>query len=151
MALFRKAYSVVGVLLVIDLVAQFFLIGAAIFTIFNEASNGSGADKALNDSGFYLIAHAINGGVLAVLILVLIGLSVASRYPWRTTGLTAVLFLLLVLQSVLARTGIAPVSALHAVNGLVILGLAGSLIRSRWAFGVAAAITAPQPAATNGG
>ena len=70
MVLFRKAYSVVGLVLVIDLVAQFFLIGAAVFTIFNEASNGSGADRALNDSGVYLIAHAINGGALAVLILV---------------------------------------------------------------------------------
>ena len=137
MALFRKAYSVVGVLLLLDLVAQFFLIGAAMFTIFNEASNGSGADRALSDSGVYLIAHTINGAAMAVLILVLVGLSFGSRYPWRTTGLTALLFLLLVVQSVLAHTGIAPVSALHAVNGLVIVGLTGSLTGSHWAFGSA--------------
>ena len=148
--LFRKAYSVVGLVLVIDLVAQFFLIGAAVFTIFNEASNGSGADRALNDSGVYLIAHAINGGALAVLIRVLVGLSIGSRHPWRTTGLTALLFVLLALQSVLAHTGIAPVSAVHAVNGLVILGLAGSLTRSHWAFGAGATVTTPPPTAFPG-
>src|SRR5437588_4813831 len=107
MSFFRKAYSIVGALLLLDVLVQFFFIGAAIFTIFGEANNGVAAQKALDDSGFYVIAHVLNGAAMAVLILLLVGLSFGARYPWRTTGLPALLFLLLALQSLLAHTGIA--------------------------------------------
>jgi len=146
MSFFRKAYSIVGALLLLDVLVQFFFIGAAIFTIFGEANNGVAAQKALDDSGFYVIAHVLNGAAMAVLILLLVGLSFGARYPWRTTGLTALLFLLLALQSLLAHTGIAAVSALHVINGLVILGLVGYLTRTSVAFRDRPAVVEPQRA-----
>jgi len=152
MGFFRKAYSIVGAVLLLDVLAQFFIIGAAIFTVYSEASNGTAAQKAVDDSGFYFAAHAINGASLAVLILLLVGFSFGARYPWRTTGLTALLFLLLAIQSVLAHTGLPLVSALHVINGLVILGLTGYLTRSNWAFGARPVQpVAAQPAATAAG
>jgi len=151
MGFFRKAYSVVGAILLLDIVAQFFIIGAAVFTIFSEASGGTAAQKALDDSGVYFAAHAINGAGLAILIILLVIFSFGARYPWRTTGLTALLFLLLAVQSVLAHTGIPLVSSIHVVNGLVILGLAGFLTRSNWAFGARPAEpVAGEPMATVG-
>ena len=112
----------------------------------DRANNGVAAQKALDDSGFYVIAHVLNGAAMAVLILLLVGLSFGARYPWRTTGLTALLFLLLALQSLLAHTGIAAVSALHVINGLVILGLVGYLTRTSVAFRDRPAVVEPQRA-----
>jgi hypothetical protein len=150
MGFFRKAYSIVAALLLLDVVVQFFLIGAAIFTLVGEASNGTPAQKSFDDSGVYFAAHAINGAGLAILILLMVGLSFGSRFPWRTTGLTALLFLLLAIQSVLAHTGIALVSAFHVINGLVILGLVGYLTRSNWAFGAKPPVPEAQSAVTIG-
>src|SRR4029077_5341530 len=98
----------------------------------------------------YFFAHAFNGVTLAVLIILLVGFSFGARYPWRTTGLSALLFLLLVLQSVLAHAGIPLLSAFHVFNGLIILGLSGFLARSNWAFGSRLAESEAQPATTIG-
>ena len=72
----------------------------------------------------------------------MLGLSFGSRYPWRTTVMTGVLFLLLVIQLVLAHTGIAVLSGLHGVNALVMVGLGGFLTGRNWAFGRGAVATA---------
>jgi hypothetical protein len=74
----------------------------------------------------------------------MIGCSFGSRYPWRTTILTAVLFVLLVIQAVLAHTGIPALSGLHGVNALILIGLGGFLTGRNWAFGRRAA-NATQP------
>lgn len=152
MGLFRKAYSVVGALLLLEYLAQFFLIAAAIFTVAAEYDGtAKTAARALSDADTYFGLHAINGLiVIGVTTLVLIALSFGARHSWRTTGLTALLLLLLALQSLLAHTGIALVSAVHALNGLAMLGLAGGLLRSHWAFGAPPAATPAEPAVSVG-
>jgi hypothetical protein len=47
---------------------------------------------------------------------------------------------LIIIQLILAHTGIAVVSALHGLNALVLVGLAGYLVGSNWAFGRRAAV-----------
>ena len=71
---------------------------------------------------------------MAITILVMIGCSFGSRYPWRTTIMTAVMFVLLVIQSLLAYTGIPVLSGLHGVNAIVMIGLGGFLTGRNWAF-----------------
>jgi hypothetical protein len=48
--------------------------------------------------------------------------------------LATVLFLLLIVQSILAYTGIQLLSGLHGVNALVMIALGGYLTGSNWAF-----------------
>jgi len=87
----------------------------------------------------FVLIHALNGGlIIPVTMLVLIGLSFASRYSWRTTGLTAVLFGLMVIQLLLAIAGnnkLVFVAGLHAVNAVVLVGYAAWTVRRNWAFG----------------
>jgi hypothetical protein len=58
-----------------------------------------------------------------------------ARLPWRTIGLTALLPVLVVLQSELIQlwhSGLSDIAAPHVVNGLAIFSLAGFLaLRSR--------------------
>ena len=75
----------------------------------------------------------------------MVGLSFGSRYPWRTTLLTGLLFLLLFVQVVLAALGGTPVlGGLHGINALILISLAGYLMGRNWAFrpGSEAATTA---------
>ena len=80
----------------------------------------------------------------------LIALSFGSRHSRRTTGLTVLLFILLVVQVLLANVTIPLVSALHGLNALALTGLAGALTGRNWAFRRQAAAapipTAPAPA-----
>ena len=64
----------------------------------------------------------------------MVGCSFGSRYPWRTTILSGILFVLLVIQSLLAYMGIPLVSGFHGVNALILIGLGGYLTGRNWAF-----------------
>ena len=88
MSFFRKAYSVVGVILMLEYFAQFFLIACAAL----------------------------------------------ARLPGRTVGLTALLFVLLVVQFVLGSIPVPLVSGLHGLNALIMVGLAGALTGRNWAW-----------------
>ena len=135
----RKAYSVASVLLLVEILAQFYFIAAFAFPAWLAKDNEKSVAAAVKDSDFFGLLHFING-VLAipVTILVLVGLSFASRYSWRTTGLTAVLVGLWVLQFALALVGfneLAFVAGLHAVNAVVLVTYAAWTMRRNWAFG----------------
>ena len=132
---FRKAYSVVGALMMLQFAAQLYLIAGALFTITNAKDSANDVYSAFRNADGFAGLHAINGDALAITILVLLALSFASRYPWRTTIMTAVLFVLLVAQLILAHTGIPVISALHGLNALILIGLGGFLTSSQWAFG----------------
>lgn len=140
----RKAYSVVSVLLLVEILAQFYFIAGALFTIWLAPDEEKSIAKAVPSAMPYAALHDINGTlVIPVTILILIGLSFAARYPWRTTGLTAVLFGLMVLQAILAFVGFGGlwfVAGLHPINGLVILAFAGWTVRRNWAFGDSAGL-----------
>ena len=92
----------------------------------------------MNASDVFFGLHSINGTlVIPITILVLIGLSFGARYPWRTTGFTAVLVGLWVIQYVLAAigfAGVAVVAGLHGVNALILVGMTIFLVVRNWAF-----------------
>lgn len=84
-------------------------------------------------------AHLINGWLIGLAILAGIGLAFAARVPWRTTGVNAGLLVLMAIQSVLAHTGVAGISALHVVNGVLILGGTVYVTRQAWKWASASA------------
>jgi hypothetical protein len=155
---FRKAYSVIGLLLVLEFLTQFYVIAAAFFTIAAKADPTTPAEvlkKAVSDADAYTGVHALNGTLaIPITMLVLIGLSFGARYPSKTTGLTALLFLLWVVQIVLAFAGgggFAAVAGLHGINALILTGLGIYLLVRNWAFRRQAASAAAVPAASTPG
>ena len=137
-------------LLLAEILAQFYFIAALAFSIWLADDNEKSVAKAANDSGMFAGFHALNGSlVIPVTILVLLGLSFASRYSWRTTGLTAVLAGLMIVQFLLAVAGLSKlafVAGFHAVNGLALVGYAAWMIRRNWAFGRNALATSARAA-----
>jgi hypothetical protein len=135
----RKAYSVVSVLLLLEILAQFYFIAGFAFAGWLADDNEKSVAAALRGSDLYVGLHAINGTIVVpVTILVLVGLSFASRYSWRTTGLTAVLVGLFIIQFALVFAAAAKltfVAGLHAVNAVVLVTYAAWTIRRNWAFG----------------
>jgi Family of unknown function (DUF6220) len=135
MSIFRKAYSVAGVVLMLQFALQLYFIAAAALGIFHANDNAKDVYSALKNVDTFASLHRLNGYLAALTILILIGLSFGSRYPWRTTLLTGLLFLLLFVQVVLAALGGTPVlGGLHGINALILIGLAGYLLARNWAF-----------------
>jgi hypothetical protein len=135
MRAFRKAYSVFGAILMLQFALQLYLIAAAAIDIFNANDNAKDVYSSFKDADTYASLHRLNGDLTALTILIMVGLSFGSRYPWRTTILTALLFVLLVIQSTLAYSGGIPlVAGLHGVNALFLIGLGGYLTGRNWAF-----------------
>src|SRR5437016_104425 len=100
--------------IVVATVLQFYLAGYGVFGF-----NG------LKDFG----AHFIVGDLIGIAILLGIGLAFAARVPWRLTIINIALFVLMFVQAVLAHTGVQVISALHVVNGILILGGTVNLAR----------------------
>ncbi len=108
----RLAYTGWLGIIVGAIVLQFYLAGYGVFGF-----NG------LN--GFD--AHFIVGDLIGIATIIGVGLAFAARVPWRVTAMNGVLVLLMIIQFLLAHTGIQAVSALHVLNGVAIFGLAGRL------------------------
>lgn len=134
MSIFRKVYSAAGAVLMLQFLLQLYFIAAAIFTIVNANDNAKDVYAAFKNADTLASAHRANGDLAILPILVMIGCSFGARFPWRTTIMTGVLLVLLVIQSTLAYTGIPLLSGLHGVNALVLIGLGGYLTSSNWAF-----------------
>ena len=134
MSIFRKAYSVAGAVLMLQFFAQLYFVAVALLTIFQANDNAKDVYSAFKSADTFAGLHRANGDLMALTILVMVGCSFGARYPWRTTILTAVLFILLVIQSILAYTGIQLLSGLHGVNALIMIALGGYLTGRNWAF-----------------
>lgn len=145
MSVFRKAYSVAGAVLMIQFFAQLYFIAAAVFTIFQANDNAKDVYSAFKNADSLAGLHRANGDLMGLTILVMVGCSFGARYPWRTTILTAVVFLLLVVQSVLASTGFPILSGLHGVNALIMIALSGYLLGRNWAFRSSPEVAATTP------
>ena len=145
MQTFRKAYSVFGALLMFQFALQIYFIAAAALTIYGADDNEKSVYSAFKNADTYASMHLFNAGLIALTILILVGLSFGSRYPWRTTILTGVLFVLLVMQSFLAHTGVPVIAGLHGLNALILIGLGGYLTGRNWAFGRRAQVAATAP------
>jgi hypothetical protein len=119
----------------LQFLAQLYFIAAAIFTIVTANDNAKDVYAAFKNADPFAGLHAVNGDLIGLTLLIMLGLSFGSRYPWRTTILTGVLFVLLVVQLVLAHVGIPVLSGLHGVNAIILIGLGGYLTGRNWAFG----------------
>ena|SRR5215831_4555193 len=86
-------------------------------------------------------AHRAVGDLIGIASLVGIALAFAARVPWRITGINALFFLLMVIQSALAFAGVQAIAALHVVNGVLIFAVVGYLTREAYRY------TRQQPAA----
>jgi len=104
----RIGYSLVAWLFAIAAVIQIYLAGQGVF------ATGS----------FEL--HRNVGYAIGILGLILLVLSFAAKMPLRVIGATALLFVLMIVQSVLVfmRTDQPNIAALHPVNGFIIVLLA---------------------------
>jgi hypothetical protein len=138
-SVFRKAYSVAGAVLMLQFLLQLYFIAAAALTIYGSNDNSKDVYSAFKTADTYANLHLLNAGLIFLTILVLIVCSFGSRYPWRTTILTGVLLVQLVLQSVFAHTGVPVLAGLHGVNALIMIGIGGYLTGTNWAFGRRAA------------
>lgn len=101
-----SAWLIFGVVIV-----QFFLAGLGVF------------------AGDFQMHVALGYTILFLMLLMLV-IALAARLPWRTLGLTALLPVLVFLQSIFIEAwsnGLADIAALHVVNGLAIFSLAGIL------------------------
>ena len=140
---FRKAYSAFGLALLLEFLAQFYVIAVAMFdTLAKEMPFASSADltqAAPANVDPFAAAHAVSGiFIIPPTILIMVGLSFGARHRRRTTALTAVLFLLVVIQFALAVVGflgVPLVAGLHGINAIVMVGLGAYLVASNWEFG----------------
>jgi hypothetical protein len=133
-------YSIVGALLLLEFLAQFYTIASSGFTsVANKIANAGNpsAASAVDEIDLFGAAHAVNGVfVVPITILALIILSFGARYPRKTTVMAALLFLLWVVQFALAYVGflgVAALAGLHGINAVVMVGLGIYLVRSNWA------------------
>jgi len=120
----RKIYSVVGALMLLEFLAQFYTIASSGFaTVANEIATTQNArvtGAEIQEVDPFAAAHAVIGVFIVPLtILALIALSLGARLPRRATVLTGLLFLLWVFQFMLAFVGfagVAPIAGLHGIN-----------------------------------
>lgn len=101
----------------VAIVLQLYLAGYGVF-----AFNG------LNGFG----AHFLVGDLIGIAMILGIGLAFAARVPWRITAINGGLVVLMIIQFVLAHTGVPVISALHVINGILILGGTANLTREAW-------------------
>jgi len=115
----RIIYRYLTALFVIDVLLQFFLAGAGVFS--------AGPGTAARDSSA-LDPHRMNGMVVMILaLLLLITALVARNGRWKWV---LPLLALTLLQPVLAIAGAA--GGLHVLNAALILGIAGMLTYRAW-------------------
>jgi uncharacterized protein DUF6220 len=94
--------------------------------------------------------HRAVGDLIGIASLIGIALAFAARVPWRITGINALFFVLMVIQSVLAFASVHAIAALHVVNGVLIFGVVAYLTREVYRHAMhepaptaAAAVSAP--------
>ncbi len=118
---FRWIYFGWLALTVVAIVLQFYLAGYGVF-----------AFKGLPPFD----PHRAVGDLIGIASLIGIALAFAARVPWRITGINALFFVLMVIQSGLAFAGVQAIAALHVVNGVLIFGVVGYLTRLAYAYAV---------------
>jgi hypothetical protein len=146
----RKAFALLATLLVLAVVAQFFLAASGAF------------DTAPKDESFQP-HRALAYGIFFFAILLTI-VAALARMPGRLIGMTGLVAGLVVVQSLTRAvadsfndTGGASTTAgtlifgLHAVNGLIIMAVAGSVARRARALSRSAVADAPAGAGSDGG
>lgn len=121
----RTVWSILVWLVLFLLPVQFYLAGYGAFSF----SHGT---TQTHDSDWN--AHIVFGSLIGLIVILVLISGLLSRLPRQLTGMTVGLFVLMLVQVILAGVGdSAPVlAALHPVNALLITGLTMSLaLRAR--------------------
>ena len=113
----RSAFPFVAGLFAVGAIVQVFLAGLGVF-----------------DDPSAFITHRDFGYTLSLLPIVMAVLALVGGLPRRFAGLSALLFVLFILQSVFVamRDSTPAVAALHPLNGFLILGLGILLAWQSW-------------------
>ena len=113
----RSAFPFVAGLLAVGAIVQVFLAGLGVF-----------------DDASAFVTHRDVGYMLSLLPIVMAVLALVGGLPRRFAGLSALLFVLFILQSVFVamRENMPAVAALHPLNGFLILAIATLLAWQSW-------------------
>ena len=116
----NRVHAAVAVLLVVMILIQVFLAGAALSSL-----GGSGDFGSHIEFGYTAVGLA----ALALLVTALV-----ARRPRRDVGISVGILVLYVVQTLLpaAKTSLPFVAALHPVNALLLFGLAAWYARHAW-------------------
>ena len=127
----RNAFKYLTSVIFVAVVVQVALAGYGAFNAVSKADDGKATKHAV-DHGFS--AHAALGTIILIVMLLLVVVAAAGRLgsPWLKWS--GGLFLLGILQLLLAGLGDAVPSLgfLHAVNALVIYAVVGLLAHRAW-------------------
>jgi hypothetical protein len=117
----RTGLAIVAALFAVLLIIQVFLAGLGVF-----------------ESPSAFATHRDFGYTISLLILPILILALVGRAPKGLVGLTVILAIQMILQSVFVamRTSNPAVAALHPVNGVLMLVF--SLVIARWAWAIRA-------------
>src|SRR5258708_13042822 len=86
----KKAYSIVGVVLLVELALQFYLVAAAALAVWGAKNNAKDVYAAFKVGDQFAGLHAVVGTLIIPLtIIVLIALPFVARLPPRTKCPTA--------------------------------------------------------------
>jgi sulfite exporter TauE/SafE len=121
----QSAQRILAWIFLLGAALQFFLAGLAVFR-----AKPHGSDKLFESSAFDL--HRVLGYALIPVAFALLVLAIVNRQHLR---LAAVLFVLMVVQMLLAEAGgdVPALGALHPLNGVALLAIAHVLARARHA------------------
>ena len=140
MSLARKAYSVFGIVLLVELGLQFYLIAAGALSVWAAQDNAGSVYAAFKNGDRFASLHGFIGTIVVpITILAMIALVFAAGLSRRDKGQTVGLFGLIVIQFILGAIGssgggaAALIGGLHGLNALVMVGAAGSLVVRTWA------------------
>jgi cell division protein FtsW (lipid II flippase) len=125
--IFRPVWAILTWLVVLMIPVQFYLAGRGAFA-FHQAAASAREDA--------WAAHAIFGTLIGLVVLLALLTGLAARLPRRVLGLTGLLFVLMLVQMVLAGFGDNAstrwLAAAHPMNALFLTGTAIALVvRSR--------------------
>src|SRR5262245_25374177 len=127
----RSAFPFVAGLFAVCAIIQVFLAGLGVF-----------------DDPSSFATHREFGYLFSWLTIVMVVLALVGRMPRRYAGLSALLFVLFILQSVLVlqRESMPAVAALHPLNGFLILAIGIVLAWTSWqARGATSSAATPDP------
>lgn len=131
-----RVFSVLSIVLVVLVLIQILVAGSGLFSMAHQLDNNQSYTVAQWNNSAYWGIHFFNAFAIALVMLLMLGTAFAGSMSNQTKRLTGILIGLLVLQGILGFIPWpAPVAALHVLNAFAILGLAGFLLRSNWAFG----------------
>jgi hypothetical protein len=125
--IFRSIWAMLTWLIVLMIPIQFYLAGRGAFAFHQAAAS---ARSSAWD------AHALFGTLIGLVALLALLTGLAARLPRRLLGLSALLFVLMLVQMVLAGFGDSAstrwLAAVHPVNALILTGVAVLLaVRAR--------------------